>query len=377
LKIEQSRWTTKESWVPDFGPRSLVSAKLVLAFGARNHLAGRYSELRAAYPCARILGCSTAGEILGTAVTDGQVVATAIDFKSATVRSAHAPVQRVEESRAVGETLARELFGVDLIHVFVLSDGLAVNGSELARGLYEAMPAGVGITGGLAADGPDFKTTLTLLDAEAEPGSVCAIGIYGSGIRIGYGSVGGWDPFGVEWRITRSRGNVLFELDDKPALDLYKTYLGDHAAGLPVTGLFFPLSLRSPQLSRPVVRTILAVNEDEGSLTFAGDMPEGTYVRFMKANFERLIEGACHAARDSVHVMGGSEPELAILVSCVGRKLVLKQRIEEEVEAVREIIGPNAVIAGYYSYGELAPFMPLAPCELHNQTMTITVLSEE
>ena len=188
--------------------------------------------------------------------------------------------------------------------------------------------------------------------------------------------MGGWDPFVPERKITRSSGNVLHELDGQSALALYKKYLGPQAAELPASGLLFPLSLRVREDETGIVRTILGINEEEQSITFAGDVPEGAYVRLMKANFDRLIDGASQAAQASYTTIGASSPDLAILISCVGRKLVLKQRIEEEVESVREILGDRTVLTGFYSYGEISPFSPSATCELHNQTMTITTFSE-
>jgi hypothetical protein len=189
--------------------------------------------------------------------------------------------------------------------------------------------------------------------------------------------MGGWDPFGPDRLVTRSSGNVLYELDGRSALDLYKRYLGDKARDLPSSGLLFPLRIHTGEGETGIVRTILSVSEKDNSLTFAGDIPEGSYARLMKANFERLIDGACGAARTSHQAMGSMPAELAILISCVGRKLVLRQRVEEEVEASREVLGAGAVLAGFYSYGEISPFTPGAKCALHNQTMTVTTLAEE
>jgi hypothetical protein len=263
-----------------------------------------------------------------------------------------------------------------LVHVFVLSDGLRVNGSDLVRGLTQQLPKQVTVTGGLAGDGDRFQETLVFWNDAPEKDTIAAIGLYGSRLKVGYGSLGGWDPFGPERLITRSQGNVLYELDGRSALELYKQYLGEHAAGLPATGLLFPLSLRSQEGDVGVVRTILAINEKERSMTFAGDVPEGAYARLMKANFDRLIDGAIGAAKTSYQAIGAQSPELAILISCVGRKMILKQRTEEEVEGVREVLGPNAIMTGFYSYGEISPFTPSARCELHNQTMTITTFLE-
>lgn len=334
-------------------------------------------ELRAQYPGGTILGCSTAGEICGTEVTDDSVVTTAIHFEHTTLHASKIRLTDVAGSFEAGERIALALPKEGLAHVLVLSDGLKVNGSDLVDGMMKHLPPAVAVTGGLAGDGARFESTLTLLDGDPEEGLVAAIGFYGTRLKIGYGSLGGWDPFGPERLVTRSKGNVLFELDGQSALGLYKRYLGTYAAGLPATGLLFPLSLRVNGGTTPVVRTILATGEDDQSLTFAGDIPEGAHVRLMKANFERLIDGAIDAAKATYVPLDEASPELAILISCVGRKLVLKQRIEEEVEGVRGVLGPQTVLAGFYSYGEIAPFNRSTKCELHNQTMTITTFSEK
>ncbi len=383
MQVEQTTWTHASGWEP--APPGMLGAEadLVLLFGESSVLkdAGLLATLKAAYPNGHFLGCSTAGEISGTRVLDRSLVTTALHFDQAHVAGACLTIDDERSSLEVGARLAESLDPDGLTHVFVLSDGLRINGTDLVRGLTTHLPAGVTATGGLSGDGARFEETLVLWDGAPAPNNVAALGLYGPGLTIGCGSLGGWDPFGPERRITKSRGNVLYELDDRSALDLYKQYLGEHAAGLPATGLLFPLSLRNRvpgtgDGDTGVVRTILSVSEADRSLTFAGDVPEGAYARLMKANFDRLIDGAIGAAKTSHEAIGESPPDLAILISCVGRKLVLKQRIEEEVEGVRDVLGDRTVLAGFYSYGEISPFTPDARCELHNQTMTITTIAE-
>jgi hypothetical protein len=233
------------------------------------------------------------------------------------------------------------------------------------------------VTGGLAGDQDLFHETVVAHNQRVESNLVLAIGFYGKNLEIGYGSLGGWDSFGVDREVTRSKGNVLYEVDGQPALALYKRYLGDHAANLPASALLFPLSLRLKHSETAVVRTVLSVNEEDGSMVFAGDIPQGVYVRLMKANFDRLIDGAHDAAEMSIVSLRQADPDLAILISCVGRKLVLRQRVEEELEITREVLGNNTTITGFYSYGEISPIKPFGKhCELHNQTMTITLFKE-
>jgi len=377
MQIEQTRWMEGKNWTPAFPGTLSATAQLVLLFGSPACLkkTAWQEDIKSAYPNAHLLGCSTAGEIYGTEVTDETVVATAIAFEHTRLQGASLKLGEVRDSFQAGERLAKSLPHESLVHVLVFSDGQNVNGSELVAGLTEHLPQGTTLTGGLAGDGDRFQETLVIWDGPPQSDLIAVIGLYGEQIKVGFGSLGGWDAFGPERLVTNSAANILYELDGQPALTLYKKYLGEYARDLPASGLLFPLSLRTAS-GESVVRTILGVNETENSLTFAGDMPKGGRARFMKANFDRLIDGAIGAAQTSYEAIGNTSPELALLISCVGRKLVLKQRIEEEVEGVQDVLGQNTILAGFYSYGEISPFTPSAKCELHNQTMTITTLSE-
>lgn len=380
METEQRLWGAVPTGLREVAATTLAGpADLVLVFGSGERLAAMpFETLRAAYPAALIVGCSTAGEIFGQNVVDDTLTTTAVRFERTRVKLATTCVETAADSLAAGTALARELNTDGLRHVLVLSDGLHVNGTELARGLREELAEGVAVTGGLSADGADFKRTLVIADAPATECAIAAVGFYGDALRVGYGCLGGWDPFGPDRLVTRAEGNVLYELDGQSALELYKRYLGEHAAGLPATGLLFPLELHEAAGSRTpgVVRTILSVDEANQSMTFAGDIREGVYARLMKANFDRLVEGAFGAAQSTLGGLGTTPAQLAVLISCVGRKLVLRQRVEEEIESVREVLGDAAVLTGFYSYGEISPGLAMAKCDLHNQTMTITTFAE-
>jgi hypothetical protein len=364
--------------MPEDARSANKSSQLVLVFGSISALkdTALFEKIRQTYPDSHILGCSTAGEICGTQVFDDSIVATSIYFEHTRIEGVRTTLKEAGDSFQAGNILGGALPKDGLVHVLVLSDGIKVNGSDLVEGLTKQLPRHVTITGGLAGDNGMFRETLVFWDGTPQTETIAVLGLYGERLKVGYGSLGGWDPFGPERLITRSRDNVLYELDGQSALELYKKYLGEHAKGLPATGLLFPLSIRMNEGTTGVVRTILAIDEESQSLTFAGDIPEGAYARLMKANFDRLIDGAIGAAKTSYEALGSTPPDLAVLISCVGRKMILKQRTEEEVEGVREIVGNKTVLTGFYSYGEISPFNPSAKCELHNQTMTITTFSE-
>ncbi len=379
MKVNRSVWTSDDGW--QHGPAPLgdqSAADLVLVFAGGRLLSdpGRLEEIQALHPHAYVCGCSTAGEIAGARVLDDSITVTAVQFDSTVIRALDAQIPDIAASFEVGQSLASRLPKDDLVHAFVLSDGLNVNGTQLAMGLGSELPKHVAVTGGLSGDGANFSETYVCAGGKAGRNRAVLLGFYGKQLRVGYGSMGGWDCFGPERRVTRSKGNVLYELDGHSALGLYKEYLGEHAARLPASGLLFPLTIRQKKGDETLVRTILAVDEREQSMTFAGDIAEGSMARLMKANFDRLVDGAHGAAEASVRRLGDSSAQLAILISCVGRKLVLQQRVEEEVEAVCDVLGPQAATTGFYSYGEISPLTAEARCALHNQTMTITTLGE-
>ncbi|MEP6991296.1 MAG: FIST N-terminal domain-containing protein [bacterium] len=378
MHVEQLQFATGKWAEAGGGNADPASIQLVLAFGDRDLLqsAAPYSYLRARYPDAAIVSCSSGGDVLGAHVEDGGIVATAVGFAHARVQAVEERLHDSAESERAGIALVHRLKKDGLRHVLIFAEGLRVNGSALARGVAGALPAGVPVTGGLAADGEDFGRTAVGLDGTATEGRVVAVGLYGDSLDIGIGSYGGWQPFGQERVITRSRGNELLELDGRPALDLYKELLGPLGYALPASGLLFPLRVRESTGRQGVVRTILGVDVAARSVTFAGDVPEGWLARLMRTDLDTLIRAAGSAADRSIMVDASGSPSLVLAVSCIGRKLLLQQRVHEELALVGQRFGSSARMAGFYSYGELAPSEHGAPCELHNQTMTLTTLRE-
>ncbi len=350
---------------------------LVLLFGDRE-LAQSSSineQIKLAYPNAELVGCTTSGEIIDALVYDQSLVLTAIQLERAKVATESVSIDNYEDSYAAGKALASKLAPDGLKCVLVLSDGQKINGTELVAGLTSGLPEEVTISGGLAGDDARFEETLVWHNERFESGLITICGFYGDGLLVGHGSLGGWDAFGPDRIVTKANKNVLYEHDGRPALELYKSYLGEASKDLPSSALLFPLCIRENDQSESVVRTILNINEEDQSMTFAGDIPEGFIAKLMKANFERLVDGAQGAAENAINNIK-ADAELAILISCVGRRLVLKQRVDDELEVVSEMFSENTTKCGFYSYGEISPLVSGVGCHLHNQTMTITAISE-
>ncbi len=378
MKLSLHQYRAGAGW--DYEPDALLDSEqtLLLFFASpdRDVVSEALQSLDTVFSRSLMLGCSSAGEIYDDELVDHSVSLAILKFEHTAIRFAVNELSGENASPGAGESLAGQLRDDGLRAVLVLSDGLQVNGSQLVESLSKNLGQDVVITGGLAGDADRFESTWVWNDGAMVSGYVCAVGFYGDRIGVGHGSRGGWDILGPEREVTRSEANVLYELDGQYALDLYKKYLGERSTGLPATGLLFPLAITNEEeADGNTVRTILAVNEDDQSITFAGDIPQGSYVRLMRANFDRLIDGAVDAAAevDVSKYTGG--PVLNIAISCVGRRLVLGPRTEEEIEAAIDGMPEGARQIGFYSYGEISP-LASGRCDLHNQTMTLTTIWE-
>lgn len=367
-----------QGWSVESFPALDSEQTLVIVFAAPEYFddPAPITELYRAYPTSRMIGCSTAGEIANSDVNDNSMSVVVLKLEHTRLALASTPVEGIADSLGAGKRLASQLPFAGLRGVFVLSDGLATNGSQLVQGLSD-FPSNVPVVGGLAADGSRFQRTWVIHEGVPRIGTATAVGFYGERFHMTHGARGGWDTFGPERRVTRAKDNVLYELDGKPALALYKDYLGERAADLPASGLLFPLSIRStPDDNKCLIRTILGVDEQQQSLIFAGDVPENFLVRLMRASFNKLVDGAASAATLATQAIPTPRPMLAIAVSCVGRRLVLGEHVEDETEALLAQLPDGAVQVGYYSYGGISPYST-GSCDFHNQTMMLTTFHEE
>lgn len=360
----------------------LVSANLVLAFGSIK----RFNEgklqgfLKSRYPTAQLVGCTTSGEISPNGVFDDSIQITAIQWEKTVQRVAQTKMNGMQSSFEAAAGLAKQLKADSLRTVLVISDGLNVNGSELLKG-FQSVLGEIPIVGGLAGDGGAFVKTLQLFNDTISNNLVIAVGLYGPALITSSGALGGWKPYGPPRTVTKSEKNVVFEMDGKPALPLYRMYIGEaFSKGLPGTGLKFPLAvIEEGKRDVEKIRTLLAIDSKNNSLTFAGNVEEGETVRLCQTNHDRLVDGAGAAANmvmDGLSANKTNQTGLALCVSCVGRKGVMAELVGDEINLVKQILGPQTSITGFYSYGELAPRPNTTDSVLHNQTMTIGYLSE-
>ena len=377
MKIVQLQKNKGKNWVY-ISPKQKLTNPLVLVFGNRFLLDDLeiYNEIKEMFPDGHVVFGSTCADIIGSSVEEESVSITAMEFEKSQFLIKTSNIINTElDSFKTGNNLIKQLPSEGLKFIYVISEGSFVNGSELTKGMNAATDNNILITGGLCGDAARFEKTLASYNEAPKEGEIVAIGFYGETLEVTFSIYGGWTPFGPERIVTKSDANVLFELDNQPALDLYKKYLGEKSKELPGAALLYPLNVKSNDEKQSIVRSILNIDEENNAVILAGDIPENSKVQLMMTHVDNIANASERAAKQALELRQ-NKPELALLVSCIGRKLVLDQRVEEEIEEVLNVVGTETVLSGFYSYGEIAPFHGENNCQLHNQTMTITLISE-
>ncbi len=374
MKTQQQQWIDG-SWT--LNTETSINPQLCLLFGSRftidADIKKAISDLKNKYKQATIITCSTAGNIINEELIDDTIISTAIEFEKTNIKTQSFPLNK-ETDELLGAKIANYFNADDLAYVLILS-AMGVNAGNVLNGINSIYKGKIPVSGGVAGDDTRFEKTLVGINEDITNNQITAIGFYGKNLEISHGSKGGWNTFGPIRKVTKCKGNVLYEIDNKPVLNLYKDYLGDKAKDLPGSGLLFPFAIIEDETKEPIVRGIQNIDESTQSLILYGDVEEGQSIQLMRADFDSLINGAGDSAKETF-LNNKKEPQLALLVSCVARRLVLGQLTEEELTETKKVLGSNTTICGFYSYSELSPVVGDNACHLHNQTMTITTFSE-
>jgi hypothetical protein len=323
-----------------------------------------------------LVGCTTDGEIssegysLGSAVLGG-IVSDKIQAQVVSVQGLG------EASEKSGIELAR-LFDPYVRHVQIFTDGLTENGCAILRGLRSELGDEVPISGGAAGDGGKFRQTFQFIGTKVLSDAIVGIGFSGE-FKLGAGVRSGWSAIGTAKKVTRATGNVVYELNGQPALEVYERFLGKHAADLPSVGVEYPFGFLDAtgecgDVDQYILRATMSVNRDQGSIVFAGEIPEGTTVRLTCGDYGSIIEAAEEAATQALIELGTGSPSMIFFYSCMARKIVLGRRTHEEVDRIRSVFGPKVPMIGFYSYGEYCRQRCGGPSLFHNETATVTVI---
>lgn len=380
MEVVSTFFTQPTGWyepLPDFDS----AQTLVLVFSEVDHRLynAAIASLLAKYPNSVITGCSAVASIFNQHVMENALVVGIIRFQSTRLAFARAELNSKDDSWQAGQTLAQSLQAPDLKGVLLLTDGLNTQGTDLIRGMASRIdPHEVKIVGGLASDPLKFVSTWVLIDGVPATHMAVGVGFYGDNLVFASNTKDGFKPFGPERVITRAVDRILYEIDHRPALQLYKEYIGaEHVQRLPLSALNFPLSIWHKEKQHYAIRVPVAVDEASSSLHFIADIPDGCNAQLMYGSMDNLLDGVEDAAQTLRRDLPADTPILALAISCAVHKLVMGDDTSQELETVLDILPPGTRQVGFYTFGELAPTGQDGNCSHHNATMTLTVLYEK
>lgn len=375
--LTKSHKFTHNEWSEPFDPAMDSENTMILVFFESTLVIDQHlKNIKNVFPKSKIIGSSTSGEIQNGEINDNSIVCVVTKFANTRLKLISSPVN-YETSALAGRALSESLASPELKNILLFSEGLNVDGSALIKEMHQTltqMKINVPISGGLAGDGTRFINTFVIFDIEVKTCHAAALGFYGEHIQVFTGTGTGWDPFGPTRVITKAYRNTVYEIDGVPALQLYREHLKDDALNLPVSGVLFPLGV-SWGKDKNIVRSVAQIDEAQNGLIFASSIPENTTVQLMHSNVMKLIDAAENALDNCSLDFTSGSPTLALIVSCIGRRLIMGQKTEDEIEIIRDRLPIHTEICGFYSYGEFAPTAHKQN-ELHNQTMTLIIFQE-
>lgn len=368
---------TNNQWSEPFDPTlDSESTAVFIFFESTLVVDEQIKKIKNTFPKSKILGSSTSGEIQNAEINDNSIVCMVIQFDHTQLKLVSTPVN-FETSLQAGKNLAEALAAPDLKNIVLLTEGLDVDGSELIKELDQALKSkniNAAIVGGMAGDGHRFVNTFVINDTSSKTHQAVALGLYGEKVKMFSGTGTGWAPFGPLRYVTKAQRNTVFEIDGVPALKLYKEYLKEDALNLPVSGVLFPLGISWGE-NENIVRSVARIDEANNALIFASKIPEKTQVQLMHSNVMKLINAAEQALDNCTLDFSNGKATAALIISCIGRRMIMGQKTEDEIDIIKERLPNHTEICGFYSYGEYSPTASKRN-ELHNQTMTLIIFQE-
>ena len=236
--------------------------------------------------------------------------------------------------------------------------------------------------GGAAGDDFLFKKTFSYLDDKVLPSSLVGVGFTGN-FSIGIGVCHGWEPIGLPIKVTKSDGAVLKEIDSKPAIKIYEDYFGKKAeeirkGPLARMAITYPLGMKIKASDEFLVRDPITV-DDQGAITCAAEIPEGSEVNLMIGSKDIAIKAAAKAARIAKEQLKGNAPAAILVFNCIARKKLFGRYADSEINAIKSVLGKDVPLIGFYTYGEIAPFGIVGKYRksyFHNETVVIVAIGK-
>ena len=339
--------------------------------------------VRSVLPEVPLVGCSTAGEILGEGPSRRSVVVMAIRSDSLRIATGLGLGIRKNPLQA-GRDLATRLGKAKLPNphgLLIFPDGLTGNVADLIRGIQDVLGLSFPIVGGSSADDFAFHQTHQFFQGQVATDAVVGVLLSGP-IGLGIGARHGWQPLGKPRRVTKATANVVKEMDGHSAVNLYETYFGRAAASLKTERLadmsiLYPLGMPIPGEEEYLLRNVLRVDPDD-SLVYAGEIPEGSEVRLMMGSKQKALEAARLAAEQAVRSIAPQPPRFGLVFSSCSRARLFGRQAAQEIHSIRRALGATVPLIGFYDYGEQAPLTAThfrGRSYFHNESVVVVAVS--
>ncbi len=261
----------------------------------------------------------------------------------------------------------------------IFSDGLIKDTSNLFYGLQEKLGTSFPLIGASASDKLQFLKTHLYFNDKLYIDAVCGI-IFGGKLNFGWGIKHGWKPLGKPRQVTKSYANIIYEIDNSPAANVYEEYLACNLREikneLNRISTFYPIGIELQGEEEHLLRNLHSV-DSEGALIFQGNVPEGSRIRLMIGTKESCLTAARQALNEAKNGLFGKKIGFAFIFDSVSRYILLGRSANKELEIIKEEIGSNTPIMGVYTYGEQAPLKAInyhGKTYLHNQTFSILAI---
>ena len=247
-------------------------------------------------------------------------------------------------------------------------ESLTTSGVSILNGLKLALGQHVPIFGGLAADQSRYQNTYQFFQTEVLSDSVPIL-LFSDTILFSHGVTSGWHPIGQISKVTKVDKNIVYEIDGKPALDFYHHYLG-----LLPPSIEYPLAVFDQNGDNFYIRAPIAYNQESGSITFFGDIPDQAVIKIAEAGYEDILAASKTSFMNALDNYPGAEPSAILFFSCVARRQILGTRAKEEYQNIKLCLTDYLPACGFYSYGEIAPIEGISQMQFHNETFVTLIL---
>lgn len=269
---------------------------------------------------------------------------------------------------AIAQALAKTTSLPQLCLTF--PDSLTSNGVLILEGLKQTLGEDIPIIGGMAADDYTFEKTYQFFQTEVLNDSVPVL-LFSGNILFSHGVASGWTPISQRSRVTKVKGNVVYEIDGQRALDFYQHYLG--VERFASNYAIHALAVFEDQ-DHFYMRAPNGYDQESGTVTFFSDIPQQAIVQITDGTRENILSASKTSLKNAFADYPGGEPTAILLISCAARRRILGTFAKEEYQLVKTYLPEAFPCCGFYAYGEIAPLVNKGQTQFHNKTFVTLLL---